>query len=154
MLSFSLLTLFIYLFISFFFCPFRATPVAYGNTQARGLIGDVAAGLRPTPEPQQCRIQAASVTYSTAYSNTGSLTHQSRSGIRPTTSWFLVGFVSTVLWRELPFADFRILFLSLTFPIFINISWCGPIWVQLVWGPLCFPESWYQSPLDLECLQP
>ena len=35
----------------FFFLAFsRATPVAYGGSQARGLIGAVAAGL---PEPQQ-----------------------------------------------------------------------------------------------------
>ena len=29
----------------FVFCPFRATPVAYGGSQARGLIGAIAAGL-------------------------------------------------------------------------------------------------------------
>ena len=34
------------LFLSFFFCLFRATPVAYGGSQARGLIGAAAAGLR------------------------------------------------------------------------------------------------------------
>ena len=34
-------------FFSFFFvfCPFRAAPLAYGGSQARGLIGAVAAGL-------------------------------------------------------------------------------------------------------------
>ena len=30
----------------FFFCLFRATPTAYGGSQARGQIGDVATGLR------------------------------------------------------------------------------------------------------------
>ena len=30
----------------FFFCFFRATPSAHGGSQARGLIGAVAAGLR------------------------------------------------------------------------------------------------------------
>ena len=35
--------LFIYLFIVF--CPFRAAPVAYRGSQARGLIGSVAASL-------------------------------------------------------------------------------------------------------------
>ena len=30
----------------FFFCLFRAAPAAYGGSQARGLIGAVAAGLR------------------------------------------------------------------------------------------------------------
>ena len=31
--------------------------------------------LPPTPQPQQRRIQATSITYTTAHSNTGSLTH-------------------------------------------------------------------------------
>ena len=34
------------LFIYFVFCHFRAVPEAYGGSQARGLIGAVAAGLR------------------------------------------------------------------------------------------------------------
>ena len=37
--------LFIYLFIYLFICLFRAAPSAYGSSQARGLIGDKAAGL-------------------------------------------------------------------------------------------------------------
>ena len=45
---------------SFFFPFSRATPMAYGGSQARGLIGAVA--TRPTPQPQQCQIQAASAT--------------------------------------------------------------------------------------------
>ena len=32
-------------YLFFIFCPFRAAPVAYGGSQARGRIGDVAAGL-------------------------------------------------------------------------------------------------------------
>ena len=64
--------LFIYLFI-FVFCLFRATPAAYGSSQARGLIGAVAA--RPMPEPQPCQIQVESATYSTAHGNARSLTH-------------------------------------------------------------------------------
>ena len=32
--------------------------------------------------------------YTTAHGNARSLTHGARSGIEPTTSWFLVGFVS------------------------------------------------------------
>ena len=49
-------------FLVFFF---RAAPVAYGSSQARGEIGAVAASLH----------QATSKTYTTAYSNVGSLTH-------------------------------------------------------------------------------
>ena len=40
--------LFLFLFLFLFFCLFalsRAAPVAYGGSQARGLIGAVAAGL-------------------------------------------------------------------------------------------------------------
>ena len=48
--------------------------MAYGDSQARGLIGAVAAGL-PTPEPQQHQIRAESVTYITAHGNATSLTH-------------------------------------------------------------------------------
>ena len=35
----------IFFFLSFVFCPFRATPMVYGGSQARGLIGAVSAGL-------------------------------------------------------------------------------------------------------------
>ena len=35
----------------FFFCLFRATPTAYGNSQATGQIGT--ASCQPTPQPQQ-----------------------------------------------------------------------------------------------------
>ena len=54
------------------------------------------------PEPQQQQIQTMSANYTTAHGNAGSLTHWTRPGIEPTASWFLVGFISTVLWQELP----------------------------------------------------
>ena len=37
--------IFLFYFIFFVFCPLRAMPVAYGDSQARGLIRAVAAGL-------------------------------------------------------------------------------------------------------------
>ena len=51
----------------FFFCHFKATPVAHGGSQARGGIEAEAANLRhnnaeselrlpPTPQSRQCRI--------------------------------------------------------------------------------------------------
>ena len=49
---------------------------------------------QPTLQPQQRWIWAASVTYLTAHGNARSLTHWTRSGIEPPTSWFLVGFVN------------------------------------------------------------
>ena len=36
---------FLFCFVLFVFCLFRAAPVAYGDSQARGLIGATAAGL-------------------------------------------------------------------------------------------------------------
>ena len=48
---------FLFVLFLFLFLLFRVTPVAYGGSQARDQIG------------------AASVTYTTAHGNTGSLTH-------------------------------------------------------------------------------
>ena len=76
-------------------------PVAYGSFQAGGWIGSAAAGLHhnhsnigsklhlpPIPQSQQCQIQAAAVTYTTACGNARSLTHLS--GARDRTH-FLTG---------------------------------------------------------------
>ena len=56
---------------------------------------------QPTSQPLQCRIQATSVTYTTAHSNARSLTHLVRPGIKPATSRFLVGFFSAAPQWEL-----------------------------------------------------
>ena len=53
-------------------CMYLLSFVAYGVSQARGLTGAVAAGLR---QGTQCQIRAASVTYTTGHGNAGSLTH-------------------------------------------------------------------------------
>ena len=53
------------------------------------------------PQPQQRRIRAASVTYTTAHGNTGSPTQSARPGIEPASSQILVGFISAVPWWEL-----------------------------------------------------
>ena len=75
-----------------FLLPFlggqRGAPAAYGSSQARGQTGAAA-----TSQPQQCQVRAASDTYTTACSNTGSLTHWARPGVEPTSSWMLVGFL-------------------------------------------------------------
>ena len=54
----------------YFFVFCRATPAAHGGSQARGLMGALAAGIA-----QQLGMQAESATYATAHSNAGSLTH-------------------------------------------------------------------------------
>ena len=89
------------LFFLFFwcFCLFRVAPTAYRSSQARGLIGAVAASLRHSHS--QCQIRASSATYTIAHGNAGSLTHGARPGIEPATSWFLVRFVSALPQREL-----------------------------------------------------
>ena len=53
------------------------------------------------PEPQEWRIWAVSVTYTTAHSTTGSLTHWARPGIKPASSWIPIGFISSEPQREL-----------------------------------------------------
>ena len=47
-----------------------------------------------TPDPNW------SVTYTTAQGNARSLTHLAKPGIKAKTSWFLVGFVSTVAQQK------------------------------------------------------
>ena len=65
--------LFLSLFLSFVLL-FRAAPAAYGSSQSRGQIGAAAAGLHHS------------------HSNSRSLTHRVRPGIKPTSSWILAGF--------------------------------------------------------------
>ena len=92
--------LFFCFFVFFVFFVFsRATPMAYGGSQARGLTRAVAAGLCHShsssgsePEPQQCWIRAMSATYTTAHSIVRSSTHWVRPGIEPATLYFLVRF--------------------------------------------------------------
>ena len=62
--------------LGFVFCPFRASPTAYGSFQTRGLIRAAAACLR------RC------------YSNARYLTYWARPGVEPESSWILVGFIS------------------------------------------------------------
>ena len=53
----------------------RAAPMTYGRSQAIGPMGAAAASLRHSHSQQQRRIQATSVTYTTAQGHDGSLTH-------------------------------------------------------------------------------
>ena len=58
-------------FLSFFF--FRAAPMAYEGSQARGRIGAIAASLHHSQ--QQHGIRALSASYTTAHGDAISLTH-------------------------------------------------------------------------------
>ena len=82
------------LFFFFSFSLFRATPIARGNSRAKGWIG----------APQPCQIWAASVTHTTAYSHARSLTHWVRPGIKHASTWILVRFFSTEPQWDLPIA--------------------------------------------------
>ena len=76
--------------IYFIFCLFRAILTTYGGSQAKGWIGAAAANLHHSHS--NARFEPQSVTYTTAHCNTGSLTHWARPGIKPESSWILVGF--------------------------------------------------------------
>ena len=71
---------------------FRAVPVAYGGSQARGQIGAVAAGLHHSHSNARSE---PSATYTTTHGNAISLTHWVRPGIKPASSWMLVRFIFT-----------------------------------------------------------
>ena len=64
---------FFFFFFFFFFGLLRASPVAYGHSQARGL--NRIHSHEPTPQPQQRQIGAASTIYTIAHSNARTLTH-------------------------------------------------------------------------------
>ena len=64
------------------------------------------------PQPQQFQIWVTSATYTTAHSNTRTLTHWVRPRIEPATSWFLVRFISTAPWWEVLFKCIFDTFLS------------------------------------------
>ena len=55
-------------------CLFRATPTAYGRSQARGEIGATAVSLHHSHSNTRSKPRL-SVTYATAHSSAGSLTH-------------------------------------------------------------------------------
>ena len=85
------------------FCFFRATSEAHGGSQAKGPDGATAANLHRSHS--NIRSEPCLQPTATAHCNARSLTHWERPGIEPITSWFLVGFVSTV-----PQGKFHILF--------------------------------------------
>ena len=70
-----------------FFFLFRATPEAHGSSQPTRQIGAAAAGLHHN-HSNVC------ATYTTAHSNTGSLTYRVRPKIEPSSSWILGGYLT------------------------------------------------------------
>ena len=77
---------FLYKRTFFFVCfLFTATPAALGSSPARGGIEAVAASLHHSHG--NARSGATSAAYATACGNPRSLTHWSRPGIKPISSW-------------------------------------------------------------------
>ena len=77
------------IFFSFFFF-FLGLHLKHMEKPRQGL--NQSCSFRPTPQPQQWGIWATFVTYTTAQGNTGSLTHWAMPGIKPVSSYILVGF--------------------------------------------------------------
>jgi len=84
----------------FFFWLFKNKLVAYESSQAWGWI--IATAASHSLSHSNTGIWATSATYTTAHGNAKSLTHWVRPGIKPSSSWILVGFVSAAPQQELP----------------------------------------------------
>ena len=94
----SCVTFLINLFICLF-CLLRATPMAYGESQARGPIGAVDTGLYRSYSNARSKPCLRPIPQLRA---TPDLQPQNKARIKPQTSWFLVGFVFAEPRRELP----------------------------------------------------
>ena len=128
---------------------FRASPTAYGSSQARSWNRSY--GCWPTPQPQKLGIQAMSVIYTTAHSNAGSPTHWARPRIQLAFSWILVRFDSALPQWELPKKNFFFL-LNLGCADFLwpfqNIIHCHHCWdlvSLLVKAKGSFGDFWDQK---------
>ena len=86
--------------LSFVVVVFRAAPMSYGGSQDRGQIRATAASLHHSHSNLGSEPHLQPMAQLT-HSNAGSLTHRLRPGIKPATSWLLVGFVSAVTQWEL-----------------------------------------------------
>ena len=111
------------------FCLFRVCPQ---HIYVPRLESHRSYSCRSTPQPQQHQIQATSVTCTTAHGNARSLTHWARPGIEPTSSWILVGFISTELWWEFIYSVFC--YLSFTLSLSAHTHWHSPTH--------CMPSGW------------
>ena len=89
---------------------FRAAPVAYGSSQAKGQTGDVVADLHHShSNASNARDLSCVWTYTTAHGNAGSLTHWARPRTEPATSCFSVGFVNHCATTGTPRPTFKII---------------------------------------------
>ena len=71
------------------------------------LRSDRSCSCRPTPQPQQRKIWATSVAYTTAHGNSRSLIYWARTEIEHMSSWTLVGFITLSQDRNAPLQYFK-----------------------------------------------
>ena len=83
-----------------FFFLFRAAPAAYGISRASVQMGATAAG--PHHRHSNTRSELCLQPTPQLTGNAGSPTHWVKPGIKPTSSWILVGFVYATPQQELP----------------------------------------------------
>ena len=79
-------------FFFFFFCFFGAH---LWHRKFPGWGSKWGHNCQPGAQPQEHQIWAGSATYTTAHSNTGSLIHWARPGVKCASSWILLRFIST-----------------------------------------------------------
>ena len=94
----------------------------------------------PTRQSQQHDIWAMSATYTTTHNNAGSLNHWVWPGIKPTTSWMLVRFVTTEPWWELLFICFGLNFIHYMVCKIFSHSFCR-LTFHFVNCFLCYAEA-------------
>ena len=80
----------IYLFIYLF----RAAPMAYESSQARGRIRSAAANLQHSHSNSNSSSEPCLWPYATAQGNAGWVTYWAKPGMEPVSSWILVGFLT------------------------------------------------------------
>ena len=89
----------LFYFVLFYFLLFRATPAAYGSSQARNQIGATAAGLHHSHSNTGSKLHLQPTPQLMAMLD--SLVHWVRPGIEPASLWILVRFITTEPQREL-----------------------------------------------------
>ena len=132
--------LFVVLFCFVFFFFFRASPTDM-EVPSLGVESATAASLSHS----HSNAGATSATHTTAHGNARSLTHWERPGIKSTTSWFLVRFVSTAPQQELCGTSFLLKVIQLVYggagfkhrtpgsePTCLSIKFSGVAWEEVV----------------------
>ena len=104
---------------------------------------------QPTTQPQQHMVQAASVTYIIAHSNAGPLTHWASPGIKPMSSWILIGFINhwamvgTSITNSLaPFLKLSIFSLLISNALchIWSLFTCGSVSILFLWSYLLLSQ--------------